>query len=207
MKRTLWILGLAICMMAVFTVTGCDQTESPVTPIDEVVVDQPGEDGTSADKGYHSYPSSWKFPFYGSYKITVGYNGNVCGGGHNPYHTGKDRFAVDWSRVSGNGDIGDLIPAPANGWATTGYSSSLGNYVRVYAGNGYSYLISHMDEIILNYCGWVSRGQNLGTVGCTGWCDGAHIHFVVYRNGTSVPQNGISGHQDLQLCGWYSSNQ
>jgi hypothetical protein len=46
MKRTLWILGLAICMMAVFTVTGCDKAESPVSPPnDEVVVDQPGEDG------------------------------------------------------------------------------------------------------------------------------------------------------------------
>ncbi|MBU0612949.1 C39 family peptidase [Patescibacteria group bacterium] len=46
MKRTLWILGMAICMVAVFMVAGCDQTDLPMSPpTDEVVVDQPGDDG------------------------------------------------------------------------------------------------------------------------------------------------------------------
>lgn len=170
-------------------------------------VDGKGEMGLATAVGqYDPFPTGWKFPFKGSYKITVGYNGNSCGYGFVSTHTGTDRYAIDWSRLSGNADIGDPLYAPASGWATVVFSNTgYGNRVKVEAGNGYSYMVTHMNTIALNYCGWISKGQYLGTLGCSGDCDGAHTHFVVYRYGTSVPQNGISGQWNLQICSYYSS--
>lgn len=97
MKRTLWILGLAICMMAVFTVTGCDQTESPVTPIDEVVVDQPGEDGTGV---LFSLPQQWQYAVYREICFALSrdrYNANDWGASNRIIHNGGSWFAGDWS--------------------------------------------------------------------------------------------------------------
>lgn len=158
---------------------------------------------------YDAFPGAWKFAFSGSSKITVGYGGSVCGSqDKDQYHTGTEYHALDWSRLSGDGDIGDPILAPASGWATAYFGSTgYGNYIRVEAGNGYSYLIAHLNTIELNYCGWIERGQRLGTLGCSGNCTGAHIHFVVYLNGNSVAQKGISGQQVLELCKTYSSGQ
>lgn len=68
------------------------------------------------------------------------YGGAVCGGGYDQYHTGKDYYALDWSRASGDKDRGDPIYAPASGWATAAFSNTgYGNRISVEAGNGYSY--------------------------------------------------------------------
>lgn len=181
--------------------------ENSSTPIDSAEGRKDQMQSAAAAVGqFDAFPSAWRFPFKGSSKITVGYNGNSCGLGFAGTHTGKDQYAIDWSRLSGNADIGDPLYAPASGWATAVFSNTgYGNHIRVDAGNGYSYLIGHMNTIALNYCGWISKGQLLGTLGCSGYCDGAHVHFVVYKNGWSVPQSGISGQWDLRICSTYSS--
>ncbi len=205
-KRYQQFLTLGLIVLA-----GCGEESLPVAPKSDsvpAVRDSVRLDPKSVGQ-YNAFPSGWKFPFSGSSTITVGYNGVCCDPRYfDVYHTGRDQYALDWSRSGGNSDVGDPILAPASGWATAVFSSTgLGNHIRVNAGNGYSYVIGHMDRIYLNYCGWVERGQRLGTLGCTGNCDGAHIHFVVYRNSWSVPQNGISGQWGLSVCGTYASGQ
>ena len=211
---------LAITIVPAAFLGGCSEEKfsnpvaSAVTPADnnvnpsDVVETRPGAEPAAAGVGqFDAFPSAWRFPFKGSSKITVGYNGNSCGLGYVSTHTGKDQYAIDWSRLSGDADVGDPLYAPASGWyGGPGWDpNGYGKYVRIDAGNGYSYLIGHMNSIALNYCGWVNKGQYIGTLGRTGNCSGAHIHFVVYKNGWSVIQNGISGQWDLRICSTYSS--
>ncbi|MEK7570516.1 MAG: M23 family metallopeptidase [Patescibacteria group bacterium] len=156
-----------------------------------------------ATASYNAYPGGWKFPFCGSYYISAGYGPN----GGSSYHTGSDYNAVDWS-LPGWQDYGHAIPAPANGTVIqvvrgwTGY----GHFILVDAGNGYRYRIAHMLSIAVSVGQWVSQGQYLGQVGNTGTTT-PHIHFVVYRKGSSVIQNGISGKDPLLINSYYSSNQ
>ncbi len=182
----------------------------------KALYDEPGDPSEEGEFGtpqlvggvgrYDSFPSAWRFPFYGSRRIEVGYGGTVCGGGFDPYHTGGDHHAIDWN-TPGPGDNNAPVPAPASGWVIqSGPNGRYGNTVTVEAGNGYRYLIAHMNDYV-RFCGWIERGQWLGTVGSTGWSTGPHIHFVVYRYGSSVPQNGISGQWNLQVCSYYPSGQ
>ena len=215
------LFALVMALLVIALVAGCNSTSKITNPqppdsqsgLVNVPSDSLNQRGTPQQTAtavgvFNSFPTEWKFPFVGSSKITVGYNGAVCGGGYDQYHTGNNRYAIDWSRLSGDADAGDPLLAPASGWyGGPGWDpDGYGHYVRIDAGNGYSYIIAHMQSIALNYCGWVNRGQYIGALGCSGNCSGAHIHFVVYKNGVSVPQTGISGQWNLQNCSTYSAN-
>ncbi|MBU0612946.1 hypothetical protein KKB10_02925 [Patescibacteria group bacterium] len=105
MKRTLWILGLAICTVAMFWVTGCDQTDSPMSPpTDEVVVDQPGEEGAQVEKSALS--NYWRSAVYREicYALSrVRYNAGDWGASTRIYH---GWFAGDWDYSNRSNIIG-----------------------------------------------------------------------------------------------------
>jgi murein DD-endopeptidase MepM/ murein hydrolase activator NlpD len=71
------------------------------------------------------------------------------------------------------------------GWSNNGY----GNYVVINHNNGYSTTYAHMGSVSTSSkpgINEVSRGQQIGTLGCTGFCTGPHLHFVIYRNGSII---------------------
>ncbi|MFA6392392.1 MAG: M23 family metallopeptidase [Patescibacteria group bacterium] len=223
MKRILWILGLAVCVMAMFWVAGCDKTESPVEPTDEVVVDQPGDDGAQAEKGYPSrWPTSmshFKFPFSGvmddywhgqTWRITCGYG---CGYHRNTYYPPAGYYSIDLIR-SDSASAGSWVLNPARGKvAFAGWMTSYGwcvvmNHDAGHTGQGYTSIVAHLQS---NPNDYVSEGNDLlqGTV--LGKCGGsggdwpAHIHFSIWKHNVSVPLNGISGGGALEVGGSYCS--
>jgi len=73
------------------------------------------------------------------------------------------------------------------------YSESAGNYVMISHGNGIYTVYMHMKEIKVGLNDSVKRGDQIGTVGSTGYSTGPHLHFGIRANGEYVdPQNYVS---------------
>ena len=80
-----------------------------------------------------------------------------------------------------------VLAAKAGTVVTASYSSSAGNYVTVYHGNGvYSYYM-HCSSLNVSVG---TKGQQIALSGSTGVSTGPHLHFALYMNGTYVdPMN------------------
>lgn len=61
-----------------------------------------------------------------------------------------------------------------------------GNYVVIRHSNGLETAYAHLAEIYVTMGQTVSQGEVIGTIGCTGWCTGPHLHFEVYQGGVPV---------------------
>ena len=64
--------------------------------------------------------------------------------------------------------------------------NGFGNFVIIDHGNGYTTTYAHLGSIGVHAGQVVGRGQYIGSVGCTGFCTGPHLHFEVRRAGSFV---------------------
>jgi murein DD-endopeptidase MepM/ murein hydrolase activator NlpD len=103
------------------------------------------------------------------------------------------------SRCLGNGDCsshpgldigvpaGTPIHAAASGTVIfTGWAGGYGNLTLIDDGRGLATGYGHQSSIAVGSGAFVSQGQVIGYVGCTGYCFGAHLHFEVRVNGSPV---------------------
>lgn len=67
-----------------------------------------------------------------------------------------------------------------------GYSASAGNWVVIDHGNGLVTKYMHHSALYVSAGQTVSKGQNLGMTGNTGYSAGVHLHFQVEKNGSAV---------------------
>lgn len=67
-----------------------------------------------------------------------------------------------------------------------GCGGGYGNYLMISHGNGLVTLYAHCASISVSVGQTVSRGQQIATVGSTGYSTGNHLHFGVLLNGTYV---------------------
>jgi murein DD-endopeptidase MepM/ murein hydrolase activator NlpD len=69
---------------------------------------------------------------------------------------------------------------------TAGWNATYGNYVIISHHSGYRTLYGHMNSIAVSVGRSVSTTTKIGTVGNTGLSTGPHLHFTVYKNGSTV---------------------
>ena len=85
-------------------------------------------------------------------------------------------------------DYGSGIAAAASGQVilSTYSDNGYGNYVIVRHDDGSETLYAHMSERYVSLGQYVNQGEILGAVGCTGWCQGNHLHFEIHIGGSPV---------------------
>ena len=89
--------------------------------------------------------------------------------------------------ISGGYVYGASIVAADGGRVIeAGYHWSYGNYVRIDHGGGLVTLYAHCSKLLVRRGESVKQGQVIAKVGNTGYSFGAHLHFQVIQNGTSV---------------------
>lgn len=119
---------------------------------------------------------AWPLTLSGRISSYFGYR-NAPTAGASSYHKGIDIAA----------SIGTSILATKGGQVVTAtYSTSAGNYIAIYHGNGtYSYYM-HCSSLSVSIGDKVKKGQIIGKVGSTGISTGPHLHFAIYKNGNYV---------------------
>jgi murein DD-endopeptidase MepM/ murein hydrolase activator NlpD len=110
-----------------------------------------------------------------SFQITSGYGYRNFWIGKSNFHSGVDLAA----------SVGTPIYAARSGTVfDASYSYvDFGLHVRVAAGDGVVNIYGHMSRLAVASGQFVSRGELIGFVGCTGICSGPHLHFEVQVDG------------------------
>jgi len=77
--------------------------------------------------------------------------------------------------------------APVSGVAYThnNASSGFGRHINIDLGDGTFVLVAHMDEIFIENGTQVAAGQLIGYEGCTGSCNGDHVHLGLHEGSAS----------------------
>ena len=92
------------------------------------------------------------------------------------------------------GVSGDPIYAAKGGTVTIAtYSSSAGNWIWIYHGDGLYTVYMHCSALLVSVGDTVSQGQVIAKMGSTGNSTGAHLHFGVRLNGSYVNPWGYLG--------------
>ena len=116
---------------------------------------------------------------------SVGYVWPVAGtlwGGFGPrwgsFHKGVD--------IGASG--GTAVTAAASGQVvlSTYRDNGYGNYIIVRHSDGSETLYAHLLERYVVLGQYVNQGEVVGAVGCSGWCNGNHLHFEVILGGGVV---------------------
>ncbi len=94
------------------------------------------------------------------------------------YHPGIDIGASYGAGVYAAGS-GRVITASQ-------YGPGFGMHIFVDHGNGYITAYAHLSSMKVNVGRNISKGQLIGSVGCSGLCTGPHLHFEVRRNGARI---------------------
>lgn len=95
---------------------------------------------------------------------------------------GASRFHQGIDLGAGAGTT--IVASRAGTVTSAGYSNSLGWYVTINHGDGFSSMYGHMQgPAYVSSGSYVSQGQAIGGVGTTGISTGNHLHFAILYNG------------------------
>src|SRR5262249_17487075 len=76
--------------------------------------------------------------------------------------------------------------------AVVGYEG-YGNVVVLDLGGGFTTVYAHLERPVARVGTIVSRGDTIGIAGCTGWCDGTHLHFELRDRGKPIDPLSLFG--------------
>lgn len=119
---------------------------------------------------------TWPAPSY--IKITSEYGNRM----HPTLGVMKFHDGVDMAAPGGS----PILAAYYGSVASTGYTSTMGNYAIIDHGDGLFTIYMHASAIYVSQGEYVSAGQKIGAVGSTGRSTGNHLHFGVRLNGSYV---------------------
>ena len=149
---------------------------------------------TSTGYVYTGGRLTWPCPNYSRISSYYGYRGYAATGGvGSSNHKGIDLAASRGASIVA-ADSGIVIkvsntcthnyPKTYNTRCSCG--GGFGNYIMISHGGGLVTLYGHCTDIYVSVGQTVSAGQQIGTVGCTGYSTGNHLHFSVLLNGAYV---------------------
>lgn len=123
----------------------------------------------------------WARPAGGTISDGYGPRPIICsaGGCSSGFHRGVDLQNPQGSPIyAAHGGV--VVAAGPNG--------TYGNWILIDHGSGISTVYAHMygDGVYVHPGDQVTAGQNIGAVGCSGACDGPHLHFEVRFNGVRI---------------------
>jgi murein DD-endopeptidase MepM/ murein hydrolase activator NlpD len=121
-----------------------------------------------------NYVMAW--PVQGRLTSYYGYRRNPISGGRS-FHDGLDIAAITGTPIRA---------AMAGQVISVGYDNVYGNFVLINHSGGYRTLYGHMDSFCTRGGTYVTTDDVIGYVGSTGQSTGAHLHFTVYKNGSSI---------------------
>ena len=107
----------------------------------------------------------------------------------------SSHFGWRWGRlhagvdISGTGYGSPIYAAKPGVVVDIGYNGLSGNFVQIDHQNGYYSRYAHMVTIspYVKKGDYVTMGQTIGDMGCSGNCYGTHLHFEIWRG---APYNG-----------------
>ena len=164
-KKTKWIraalgaqiTGLSLWSLVVYPTHAFDYTKTT----------SPYVDGSKIE--VISTSTTYVYPVVEPIGVSQGYHG---------LHRGVDIRSPKGTAVVAV-DSGMIIEARQE---TFGY----GKHVRVAHSGTRSTLYAHLNEISVSVGQVVTAGEQIGTVGTTGWATGAHLHFEISDGSTTV---------------------
>ncbi|MEE8346638.1 MAG: M23 family metallopeptidase, partial [Dehalococcoidia bacterium] len=68
----------------------------------------------------------------------------------------------------------------------TGANWGLGEYVIIRHPDGSETVYAHLSAIYVSQGQTVAQGEQVGAIGCTGYCTGPHLHFELWIGGAPV---------------------
>jgi murein DD-endopeptidase MepM/ murein hydrolase activator NlpD len=125
-------------------------------------------DGNSLRKAFLASPLEFS-------RMTSGFGGRM----HPIAKQFRMHNGVDYAAATGTPirSVGDGVVE------FSGVQRGYGNVVEIKHRDGKSTLYAHMNSIAVRQGQSVEQGQNIGTVGSTGWSTGPHLHFEFRING------------------------
>lgn len=142
-----------------------------LTPAVNKIVKRGTKVSQSSGYEYYDVPftnETWSWPTISPYVITSKYG----------WRWGKLHAGIDISGCGYNSPIfaiGDGIVVE------TGYHYSMGYYIYVAHGNDMYSVYMHLSKYIANKGQTVSRGEQIGKMGNSGFSTGTHLHLGVYK--------------------------
>jgi murein DD-endopeptidase MepM/ murein hydrolase activator NlpD len=121
------------------------------------------------------------WPVRGRLSSYYGYRRSPFTGGRS-FHDGLDIAAPTGTSIKA---------AMAGRVQSVGYDNVYGNFVIITHTAGYRTLYGHMNTIGTHSGAYVEVGSVIGTVGSTGQSTGPHLHFTVYKNGSSMNPRSV----------------
>ncbi|MDR2702315.1 MAG: peptidoglycan DD-metalloendopeptidase family protein [Spirochaetaceae bacterium] len=116
------------------------------------------------------------WPVQGRITSYYGYRRNPISGGRS-LHDGLDIAATTGTPIKA---------AMAGQVISVGYDNVYGNFVLINHSGGYRTLYGHMESFATRGGTYVTTDDIIGYVGSTGQSTGPHLHFTVYKNGSSI---------------------
>jgi murein DD-endopeptidase MepM/ murein hydrolase activator NlpD len=114
--------------------------------------------------------------------LTSGYGWRT----HPIFGTRRFHAGIDIGAPSG----ASIVAAGTGRVIFVGQKSGYGNATIIDHGGGIATLYAHQSAIGVSNGTTVAIGQRIGSVGCTGYCTGPHLHFEVRVNGDPVDPMG-----------------
>lgn len=114
------------------------------------------------------------------------------------FHLGVDLISAKYGT--------DYIVAFESGKVVfAGYNGGYGNVVYIDHGNGYQTRYAHQQYLNVKVGDYVNKGDVLGFMGATGNVTGAHVHFEVRINGSTVnPYDYVFNGKQFPISGDYT---